>query len=88
MGLSEFLSKWIVIICAICDGAIIGFGMILGIVAIYYKYTLGGGEGPTTAFVLLALLFIAIGIVGAVALWRHYWWLLLASNGATVFVFI
>jgi len=87
-GLSEFLSKWIVIICAICDGAIIGFGMILGIVAIYYKYTLGGGEGPTTAFVLLALLFIAIGIVGAVALWRHYWWLLLASNGATVFVFI
>lgn len=84
MGLQEFLGKWGVLLCAIADGILIGFGIIFGILGFYYNDKIGGSEGPTDAFMYISILLVILGIVGAISLWMHNWFMLLVCNGCTV----
>jgi hypothetical protein len=84
MGLDEFLGKWGVLLCAIADGVLIGFGIIFGVLGFYYHDKIGGSEGPTDAFMYVSILLVALGITGSIALWMHNWFMLLICNGCTV----
>jgi len=88
MGLPEFLGKWGVFLCAVCDGILIGFGMVFVILSIYYKNNIGGSEGPTDAFLFAGIMFFGLGIAGSIGLWLHNWMVLLVVNIATVGMFV
>eukprot|EP01050_Picozoa_sp_SAG11_P012114 SAG11_NODE_1327_length_5194_cov_9.461237_3_plen_140_part_00 len=40
------------------------------------------------SLIMISLLFICLGVVGGIALWQHWWWLVLAANAGTCFMFI